>query len=255
LASRLLRGRILVFLACLAGPLVVGAASAQPRAVLELFTSQGCSSCPPADALLARYIESGGVIALSFSVDYWDYLGWPDTLADRQHTLRQQAYAAARGEMQVYTPQIVVNGLLPVVGSDQRAIEAAIRETFGPSGLPVPIDLTMSQSAVTVSVGAARQDHAAAATLWLVTFARRESVTVPAGENTGRTLEYHNVVRDLQRIAMWKGEPMRIDLPLALLRESRADGCAVLLQTETSAGMLGAILGAAILTPHGGYGG
>src|SRR5512140_911562 len=99
------------------------AVAAEPRAVLELFTSQGCSSCPPADAVFASYAGRDDVIALSFHVDYWDYLGWNDTFASRENTDRQRSYAATRGDRQVYTPQIVVNGRDHVVGSDRLALE------------------------------------------------------------------------------------------------------------------------------------
>src|SRR6516164_6021543 len=104
-------------------------ASAQTRAVLELFTSQGCSSCPPADKLLGELAADPSLVAVSLPVDYWDYLGWKDTLAQRGHWKREQAYGRARGDGQVYTPQAVVNGVLHVVGSDKDAIEHAIAKS------------------------------------------------------------------------------------------------------------------------------
>jgi hypothetical protein len=123
----------------IAGILLAGGANAgEPKAVLELFTSQGCSSCPPADKLLGEYAKRDDVLVLSFNVDYWDYLGWKDTLANPDNTERQRAYASARGDRQVYTPQVVVNGSAHVVGSNKADIEAAIAQ--GP-GLPVKIAL------------------------------------------------------------------------------------------------------------------
>src|SRR3954470_22425109 len=107
--------------------LVVQPAQAEPRAVIELFTSQGCSSCPPADRLIAEYSRDPSVIALSLAVDYWDYLGWKDTLALSGHSKRQRAYAKARGDREVYTPQVVVDGAVHALGSDKAAIERAIR--------------------------------------------------------------------------------------------------------------------------------
>ena len=101
-------------------------AQAEPRAVVELFTSQGCSSCPPADKLLGELTADRSLVAVSVPVDYWDYLGWKDTLADSRNSARQKAYAHARGDGQVYTPQVVVNGILHALGSDKAAIEVAI---------------------------------------------------------------------------------------------------------------------------------
>jgi hypothetical protein len=111
----------------LAGLMTVQPASAgDKRAVLELFTSQGCSSCPAADRLLGELTSDPSLITMSLAVDYWDYLGWQDTLALHGHTKRERAYAAARGDRDVYTPQIVVNGAVAVLGSDKNAIESAI---------------------------------------------------------------------------------------------------------------------------------
>src|SRR3954471_5891413 len=118
-------------------------ATVEPRAVIELFTSQGCSSCPPADKLMAEYAHDPSVIALSLAVDYWDYLGWKDTLALTGHSNRQRAYAKARGDRQVYTPQVVIDGAVHALGSDKPAIERAIRQTreqSSPLTLPVKIE-------------------------------------------------------------------------------------------------------------------
>ncbi len=108
-----------------------GVAAAGPRALLELFTSQGCSSCPPADKLLGEFAAQSSIVALSLPIDMWDYLGWKDTLALPGHSIRQRAYARLRGDRQVYTPQMVVNGVSHVVGSDRAAIERAIAQTDG----------------------------------------------------------------------------------------------------------------------------
>ena len=106
-----------------------GSALAEPRTVIELFTSQGCSSCPAADKLLGELAKDSSVVALSLPVDYWDYLGWKDTLASPLHTAKQRAYARARGDREIYTPQVVVNGAIPVIGSDKSDIDDAIRQT------------------------------------------------------------------------------------------------------------------------------
>src|SRR5579871_2732445 len=113
---------LLPLLAILATP----ALAAEPKPVVELFTSQGCSSCPPADRVLGELAREGRVIALSLPVDYWDYLGWKDTLAQHTNSMRQRGYASDRGG-RVYTPQVVVNGAMQVIGSDRPAIEAACK--------------------------------------------------------------------------------------------------------------------------------
>ena len=230
----------------IAGILVAGGAAAgEPKAVLELFTSQGCSSCPPADKLLGEYAARDDVLVLSFNVDYWDYLGWKDTLASPDNTERQRAYASARGDRQVYTPQVVVNGSEHVVGSNRADIEAAMAR--GP-GLPVKIGLAEKEDAITVSL--AKNDGVAHnATLWLVFYKDKVTVPIERGENTGKTITYANVVKKLRPIAMWKGDDMSVDLPKSEMAKAKTKRCAVLLQAETDNGLPGAVLGAAMLTP------
>lgn len=243
-ASDRLRERILVGAALAASLMIATPALAGPKAVLELFTSQGCSSCPPADALFAEYAARADVLALSLPVDYWNYLGWEDTLASHENTERQRGYALARGDRQVYTPQIVVDGVDHVVGSDRTAIDAAIAAHAGDAA--VPLSLTLGSDALTVSVGEAQSAIGARGTLWLVMFTRSQTVEIGRGENSGRTVTYHNVVKAMRRIAMWKGQPLSVDLPLVELKEAGADGCAAFLQMETQAGLPGRMLGAAL---------
>src|SRR5580700_11394744 len=108
---------------------IIRPAHAEPRSVVELFTSQGCSSCPPADKIIGELAKDPSVIALSMPIDYWDYLGWKDTLADARFSARQKAYSQMRGDRKVYTPQVVVNGSAHVVGSDRSGIEGAIDDS------------------------------------------------------------------------------------------------------------------------------
>src|SRR5581483_2423185 len=127
---------------------IVRPAAADPRAVVELFTSQGCSSCPPADKVIGELAKDPSVIALSMPIDYWDYLGWKDTLADSRFSARQKAYSLMRGDRDVYTPQAVVNGEAHVLGSDRSEIERAIevtREGDGVMSVPVTMKLTGKQ--------------------------------------------------------------------------------------------------------------
>jgi hypothetical protein len=230
-----------------AAGIAVGTASAEAntKAVLELFTSQGCSSCPPADKLLGDYAGRDDVLALSFPVDYWDYLGWKDTLASHDNTERQRAYAAARGDRQVYTPQIVVNGVEHMVGSDRSAVDAAIAEH--PDGLPVPITMTAGSDSTKVTIGASKSATPQKGTIWLAMYDDPVSVSIARGENTGQTITYYNVVRKLRPIAMWKGEEMTVELPKSELMKTKVSRCAVLLQTELQDGLPGPILGAAAI--------
>lgn len=225
------------------------AAERQVGAVIELFTSQGCSSCPPADELLEEYSKRPDVVALSYSVDYWDYQGWKDTLASHEFTERQKAYAASRGDRQVYTPQVVVNGQVPAVGSNEKAIQEAIEHSAKPF---VPIDVSMNGDAVSVSVGKVDGWADRKATLWLVLYDRHAQVPIGRGENRNKTLDYYNVVRRMQPVAMWRGEPVKVDLPMSKYHQGDADGCALILQEESPGGVAGPIIGAArIESPAG----
>src|SRR6201996_5613442 len=142
---------------CAVVAVVRPASATDPRAVVELFTSQGCSSCPPADKLMGELSKDDpSIITLSMPIDYWDYLGWKDTLADSRFSARQKAYSLMRGDREVYTPQAVVNGEVHVIGSDREAIEGAIEQTgHGPGVMSVPVSMTLDERALTVSVAAA----------------------------------------------------------------------------------------------------
>src|SRR3989442_6597977 len=120
-------------------------ARAEPRAVMELFTSQGCSSCPAADKLLGELAADPSLVAVSVPIDLWDYLGWKDTLADPRNTARQRGYAHTRGDGQVYTPQVVVNGSLHVLGSDKAAIDRAIAQSRQNGAMSAP-PVTLAQA-------------------------------------------------------------------------------------------------------------
>ncbi|MEJ1159832.1 DUF1223 domain-containing protein [Prosthecomicrobium sp. N25] len=234
-------------LAMSAGAVAAAAGEAAPRGVVELFTSQGCSSCPPADALMNRLAQDRSLVALTFPVDYWDYLGWKDTLARPEFSQRQRGYAGSRGDRAIYTPQMVVNGREHVVGSDQAAIDRSVsgqRDRFG--GLPVETAIEVKGDVVTARVGEARNPADSKATLWLVVFDRNNTVPIGRGENRGRQVTYSNVVRQVQPIGMWKGKPLSVELPKHDLMPNDNTGMAVLLQVDAD-GKPGAILGAALL--------
>jgi hypothetical protein len=224
--------------------LISGPALSAPKSVLELYTSQGCSSCPAADKLVGEYAKRDDLLVLSFNVDYWDYLGWKDTLASRDNSDRQRAYAAARGDNDVYTPQVVINGRDYMAGSDKAKIDDALTKA---APLPIGIDLSEKDDAITVHIGEDKMVPHDRATLWLVFYKEEVSVPIERGENSGQTITYSNVVRKLRPIALWKGEEMSVDLPKSEMAKAKTKRCAVLLQTENDAGLPGPVLGAAML--------
>ena len=233
----------------IAGILIVtsGCAGAAPRALLELFTSQGCSSCPPADKLLGEFANDPSLVALSLPIDIWDYLGWKDTLALAGHTARQRAYAEVRGDRQVYTPQLVINGSMHVVGSDHAAIEHAIAETDrNPDIMSVAVlaSAASGELSVTVKHAAGRQNHGE---VWLCPLARAISVAVGRGENRGHTLVYHNVVRAWRKLGDFAGADASWNVPLDKIEGGKVDAAAVIVQ-EGSRARPGIVLGAAYTT-------
>jgi hypothetical protein len=230
---------------------IVRPAHADPRAVVELFTSQGCSSCPPADKILGELAKDPSIIALSMPIDYWDYLGWKDTLADARFSARQQAYSRVRGDRYVYTPQIIINGSAHVVGSDRAAIENAIGTTRRTDGvMSVPVTLTLAGKQLTVSV-AASGNHAAAAhgEVWICSISKAIPISILRGENGGRELTYYNVVRNLVKIGDWNGTPGSWNVPLESVLHEGVDAAAVYVQ-DGSRERPGMMLGAAYATLH-----
>lgn len=218
------------------------AAEGKQRAVLELFTSQGCSSCPPADALIGAMADRDDIVALSLAVDYWDYLGWKDTLASHANTERQRAYAKARGDGKIYTPQIVVNGMAHAVGSRRNEVETAIERTTAALGKSyTEVALRTENGELVVEVGAAPEGSALArGTVLLAHLTGSAKVTIGHGENAGRSITYHNVVRKLEPIGEWTGTPTTVRVPLAKVMSDGVDGCAVLLQAAQAGPIIGA---------------
>ncbi len=213
-----------------------------PPAVVELFTSQGCSSCPPADALLGQLADKPGVVALSYSVDYWDYLGWRDTLGSPANSERQRGYAKARGDGRVYTPQMVVDGVTHVNGGDEAAVHAAVASAEKRlAEVKVPVSMRADGDTLIVDVGAAPENSdRRAGTVWLAIAKEVEKVEVARGENRGRDLSYHHPVRELSPIGMWHGDPITLRLPLKDLKTMGGDCLFALLQVEDSGPILGA---------------
>jgi hypothetical protein len=230
------------------------ASAGEPRAVIELFTSQGCSSCPPADKVLGELARDPSLLTLSLAVDYWDYLGWKDTLALHGQSNRERAYAEARGDREVYTPQVVVNGIVHVLGSDKAAIEnaiAATRRTAAP--LTLPVTMTVADGMVTVQVPDAKDEHRSAE-VWLCPVTGKVTVAIGRGENNGHTLTYTNVVRRWVKLGEWNGKAQTFSIPLADLANANIalkdiDQVSVLVQSGAAA-KPGLMLGAATASLH-----
>lgn len=225
-------------------------AVAKPLGVVELFTSQGCNSCPPADAVLNRFAAKGDVIALSYHVDYWDYLGWKDTLATRNNTDRQYDYAKAFGAPSVYTPQAVLNGRTDVNGAKGNAVTAELDKLKAKGeGLTVDVSATYEGDRVVVQTGDAKGAEKEANVVF-VFFDPARQVKIVRGENSGQTITYRNAVIATQTAGMWHGRAARFELPESVVKREGAGGCAVLLQA-TKNGLPGPIIGAAMVEKPG----
>ena len=213
---------------------IARAEDAASPVVVELFTSQGCSSCPPADALLGELSKRSDVLALGFHVDYWDYIGWKDPYASKLATKRQKQYAESFKLSFVYTPQMVVNGAIESVGSDRSAIEAAVEKVKAHnSAHPTLMLERRADGGLLVHVGAAEAKRPA--TVWLACFDRQRSTVVPRGENAGSTLTNYHIVRHFESLGAWKGQVLDLTIGPDEVAEyaGRPDqDMAVLVQTE-----------------------
>lgn len=221
--------------------LAIGSAAAADKqlTVVELFTSQGCNSCPPADKLMGDLVQRDGILGLSFHVDYWDYIGWKDTFSLAESSIRQRNYVGRAGGRYAYTPQIVIGGTDQVVGSRRSAVESAIDK----SGVPTPVEIEtqpLGDGQFQVNLQPRRLEQTA--WVWLVTFDTRHDVDVRRGENAGKKLSYFNVVRKIERIAIWDGSTdlmMPVDMRKAWA--DGRDGCAIVVQSEGFGPILGAV--------------
>ncbi|HEV7435311.1 MAG TPA: thioredoxin family protein [Pseudorhizobium sp.] len=239
----IIRRAFFVVALALAGTALAEEGSA-PKGVVELFTSQGCSSCPPADTALKELVQQGDVVALSYHVDYWNYLGWTDTLSSKENTDRQYGYAHSLGRSGVYTPQAVINGRDHVKGTELAAINNKIASLArSGEGLTVPVQAHMRGKEIEIKIGAGKGD----AEVVVAYFTKRQHVEVDKGENAGKRMEYWHSVYDVQSIGIWDGKSMTLTIPGKFMGKGKKDGCAVLLQTSGPEGEPGAILGATVL--------
>ncbi|MBN9561378.1 MAG: DUF1223 domain-containing protein [Alphaproteobacteria bacterium] len=225
--------RMALLVAILLAPLSAAAAEPPHRpVVVELFTSQGCSSCPPADAFLAELArDRTDVLPLGFHITYWNRLGWHDPFSLDAATARHRHYAALFGMGGVYTPQMVVDGKRDVVGSDRAAALSAIRAAAARVSTGPTLHLAREAGSITLDAGAGQ----GRATLWLIGYDREHSTAIGRGENSGHTLLEANIVRDIVDAGAWTGAPLHVSLPLP-----RGERVAAILQAED-----GSVIGAA----------
>ena len=218
----------------------IAAASGPTPVVVELYTSQGCSSCPPADAYLGVLARRKDVVALSFHVDYWDYIGWKDPFASAAATERQRDYARALGLHMVYTPQMIVDGRADAVGSDQGAVEKLIAAAAKRERVDIGFSL---DDMGRLFVELPNHPLAGMATVWLAVYDTQHKTTVARGENGGATLSDFNVVREWRRVGTWPGSAVQLPVAMAPDASAKHDGCAIIVQL----GETGPILAAAIV--------
>ncbi len=211
-----------------ARPVRLSESTAEP-VVVELFTAQGCSGCPAANQVVEGLAEEPGVIALTYAVDYWDYLGWPDTFAKPEFAQRQRAYQAAMRLRNVYTPQVVIDGRRQISGAEGPAVQTAVNEEAARRVFPPQVQFRESGDAVGVGSGRA---PSGGADVWAVSYRPgTQTVTVAGGDNRGRAVRHINVVQSLTRLGEWTGRPILLDLPEAadpqdkvvVMVQSRAD--------------------------------
>ncbi|WP_298721864.1 DUF1223 domain-containing protein [uncultured Ferrovibrio sp.] len=204
--------------------------------VLELFTSQGCNSCPPADALMFDWAKQPDVLPLSLHVDYWDYLGWKDTFGKKGHSKRQHEYAQSMGKRQIYTPQVVVDGRFQAVGSDQNAVAQALNKARKSERVTLQAEFSKGAWQILVPDVAGWQGEAK---VLLCRYDRRHDVTIERGENHGKTITYLNVARAWNTFGEWKGQAATYRLPDLGEIDWSTEGVVVMLQSHN-----GPILGA-----------
>jgi len=231
---------VLALFALAAGISLPTAAEEPAPVVVELYTSQGCSSCPPADALFGEIVRQPGVVALGFHVDYWNYIGWHDPFSSKKFTYRQKQYAMSFRQTGVYTPQIVVQGKRGEVGSDRAAVMAAIADAKKAKPMATVAIEKLGGDRLRAVVRAGSE--AKGADIWLALFDRRHTTKILRGENEGKTLTNVHVVREWRKLGRFEGEKAEFDLVAANEKGDKRAGVAVVVQQP----MAGPILGAGV---------
>lgn len=225
--------------ALLVAPAAAAEVRVHPKAVLELFTSQGCSSCPKADQKFGDLSKQADLITLAYHVDYWDYIGWTDTFGRKENSELQRAYAESWKSSRIYTPQMIVNGQKGVVGSRDKDVTDAL----GAATLSLPVEVAVGAKMLDINVGPGQAGTQAM--VWLVTFKDHAQVQIDRGENAGQMIDYSQIVTGRQMLGMWDpATGTHLKLPLSELQADGSNGAAILVQTDKD-GLPGPILGAA----------
>ncbi|MGY8990443.1 MAG: DUF1223 domain-containing protein [Rhodospirillales bacterium] len=231
---------VLFALAFAAAPLIgmtIAAGGDQPPVVVKLYTSQGCSSCPPADKYMGELSKRKDILGLTFHVDYWDYIGWKDPFALPQNTTRQRQHSSNLGLRNIFTPQMVVQGAASAVGSDCMDVNRAISKTKKLT--QVPVHLTHRKDGqLSISIPASNIKETAK--VFLVAFDDKHSTSVRRGENGGQKLSYYNVVRAMKQVGTWSGDTFSLKVPLTGAMSTGRSACAVFIQSVRTGRILGA---------------
>ena len=222
------------------GPADAASASSGQKVVVELFTSQGCSSCPPADKYLGELAKHDDVVALSFHVDYWNYIGWRDPYSDPKWTKRQQAYGKNLRKRYVYTPQMVIDGQTESVGSRRGQVRYLISRAMKSQKLAIEVSHPDHDN-LHIRIPASANHDGAPATVWLALYDAEHATAVKAGENEGATITNTNVVRSMSPVGTWRGKELTLSLMLADFGSTGRDGCAILVQERNIGRILGAV--------------
>jgi hypothetical protein len=215
------------------------AASDGGKVVVELYTSQGCSSCPPADKYLSELAQRDDIVALSFHVDYWNYIGWRDPYSDAQWSKRQRAYGQNLKKRFVYTPQMVIDGRVEAVGSRRSQVRRMIARAGTQKKLKIEVSHPDSDSLL-IRVPGNAEYRGGPATVWLAFYDSQRKTPVSAGENSGQTIINSNVVRSMNPVGTWRGEELKLSLALSDFEAEGRDGCAILVQERNVGRILGA---------------
>lgn len=224
------------------------AVRSKPIGVVELFTSQGCSNCPKADRTIESLAGRSDVITIAYHVDYWNYMGWRDTLSAKENTERQYGYAKTLGIKNVFTPQVVLNGMRDTKVTSPAGIVAELEKLGGADrAMPVYVSASLTPEEMTIEIGDAVVGGTQKADVVVAYFRKYSTVEIQKGDNEGKKIVYRNAVTKLETVGMWEGKALTIKLPAAVLAKRGFDGCAILLQSHDKDSNPGRILGAAAL--------
>lgn len=220
----------------------------KPIGVVELFTSQGCSNCPKADRAIELLAARDDVVTIAYHVDYWNYMGWQDTLSAKENTERQYGYAHTLGIKNVFTPQIVLNGIRDTKVTDPALLVDELARLRGTrEGLPIAVSAELSAEEMTITIGDGVVAGVEKADVVVAYFRKQSTVEIQKGENEGKKIVYRNAVTKIETVGIWEGRTMAVKLPAAVLAKRGFDGCAILLQSHDANNNPGRILGAAAL--------